>query len=83
MTDLDTMSEMWDLAASTHERPKTELDRAYDTLRAGWKTLPAFRHEFAQSLLRASFPSEKQRHWIITAYIARKLAEGVVEWKKS
>jgi len=65
MTDLDTMSEMWDLAASTHERPKTELDRAYDTLRAGWKTLPAFRHEFAQSLLRASFPSEKQRHWII------------------
>lgn len=22
------------------------------------------------------------RHWVITAYMARKLAEGVVEWKK-
>ncbi len=25
----------------------------------------------------------KQRHWIITAYIARKLAEGELEWKKN
>ncbi len=23
-----------------------------------------------------------ERHWIITAYIARKLAEGEVEWKR-
>jgi len=23
------------------------------------------------------------RHWIVTAYIARRLAEGVVEWKRS
>lgn len=23
------------------------------------------------------------RHWIVTAYIARKLAEGGVEWKRS
>jgi len=23
------------------------------------------------------------RHWIITAYIARRLAEGVVEWKRN
>jgi len=23
------------------------------------------------------------RHWIITAYIARKLVEGVIEWKRS
>jgi len=24
-----------------------------------------------------------RRHWIITAYMARKLAEGAVEWKRS
>lgn len=24
----------------------------------------------------------KERHWIITAYIARKLAEGEIEWKR-
>lgn len=24
-----------------------------------------------------------ERHWIITAYIARRLAEGDVEWKRS
>ena len=25
----------------------------------------------------------RERHWIITAYIARRLAEGEVEWKRS
>ena len=24
-----------------------------------------------------------KRHWIVTAYIARKLAKGVIEWKRS
>jgi hypothetical protein len=24
-----------------------------------------------------------ERHWIITAYIARKLAEGEIEWKRN
>lgn len=24
----------------------------------------------------------RERHWIITAYLARKLAEGEVEWKR-
>jgi hypothetical protein len=23
------------------------------------------------------------RHWIITAYLARKLAEGEIEWRRS
>ena len=23
------------------------------------------------------------RHWVVTAYLARRLAEGVVEWKRS
>jgi hypothetical protein len=23
-----------------------------------------------------------ERHWIITAYMARKLAEGEIEWKR-
>jgi len=25
----------------------------------------------------------EQRHWIVTAYMARKLAEGEIEWKKN
>jgi len=28
-------------------------------------------------------PGDDGRHWIITAYIARKLAEGEVEWARS
>lgn len=30
-----------------------------------------------------SQPDTMQRHWIITAYLARKLAEGDVEWERS
>lgn len=30
-----------------------------------------------------SQPDAMQRHWIITAYLAKKLAEGDVEWKRS
>jgi hypothetical protein len=26
---------------------------------------------------------ETERHWIVTAYIARKLAEGDVEWQRN
>ena len=25
----------------------------------------------------------RRRHWIITAYIARELAQGVVEWQRN
>ncbi len=25
----------------------------------------------------------KERHWIVTGYIARKLSEGEIEWKKN
>lgn len=30
-----------------------------------------------------SDPDVLNRHWIVTAYVARKLAEGEVEWKRS
>jgi hypothetical protein len=29
-----------------------------------------------------SEPDSAERHWIITAYMARRLAEGVLEWKR-
>ncbi|MEK7273777.1 MAG: hypothetical protein AAB296_02465 [Candidatus Desantisbacteria bacterium] len=29
-----------------------------------------------------SEPELRGRHWIITAYLARKLAEGEIEWKR-
>jgi len=28
-------------------------------------------------------PPSQERHWIVTAYIARKLVQGVVEWKRN
>jgi|SRR3990172_4355972 len=28
-------------------------------------------------------PGKERRHWIITAYLARRLAEGAVEWKRN
>lgn len=31
----------------------------------------------------ASEPAEDRRYWIITAYIARKLAEGDIEWHRN
>lgn len=30
-----------------------------------------------------SEPEPRQRHWIITAYITEKLADGDIEWKRS
>jgi hypothetical protein len=30
-----------------------------------------------------SDPASPRRHWIVTAYLARKLAEGAPEWKRS
>jgi hypothetical protein len=30
-----------------------------------------------------SQPSKPPRHWVITAYVARKLAEGEAEWTRS
>ena len=30
-----------------------------------------------------SEPNPTERHWIITAYITRKLAEGGVEWRRN
>ena len=32
---------------------------------------------------RVSETTPKDRHWIITAYISRRLMEGEVEWKKN
>ncbi len=34
-------------------------------------------------VVAVSDPEACGRHWIITAYIARRLAKGVVEWKRS
>ncbi|MEK6604017.1 MAG: hypothetical protein AABY69_06390, partial [Nitrospirota bacterium] len=34
-------------------------------------------------VLVVSDPPPEWRHWIVTAYIARKLVEGVIEWKRA
>jgi len=30
-----------------------------------------------------SDPPPQERHWIVTAYITRKLVQGAIEWKRS
>jgi hypothetical protein len=30
-----------------------------------------------------SDPPPQERHWIVTAYIARKLQQGAIEWKRN
>jgi hypothetical protein len=34
-------------------------------------------------VVTVSDATSTDRHWIVTAYIAKKLGEGAVEWKKS
>jgi len=48
------------------------FSRWYTDLRAGKHIVVVVVSEFAP----------KERHWIITAYMAGKLAEGEVEWKQ-
>ena len=49
------------------------FSRWYTDLRAGKHVV----------VVVVSEPDPSDRHWIITAYIARKLAEGGVEWSRS
>jgi hypothetical protein len=49
------------------------FSRWYNDLRSGKHVVVVVVNEFDAS----------HRHWIITAYIARKLAEGEVEWKRN
>ena len=49
------------------------FSRWYDDLRGGKHVV----------VVVVSSPSAGGRHWIITAYMARRLAEGEIEWKRS
>ncbi|VEN74331.1 conserved hypothetical protein [Candidatus Desulfarcum epimagneticum] len=49
------------------------FSRWFDSLRGG---------KFAVVVVVSDFGVEN-RHWIITAYITRKLSKGDVEWKKT
>jgi hypothetical protein len=49
------------------------FSRWYKEVRGGKHVVVVVVSEFAPS----------GRHWIITAYLARRLAEGEVEWKKN
>lgn len=44
---------------------------------------PKLRHGKHVVVIVVSESAPMGRHWIITAYIARKLTEGEVEWKRS
>lgn len=44
-------------------------------------TCPAIRRWYP--FLVVSEPDVLSRHWIITAYLTKKLVEGEVEWKRS
>jgi hypothetical protein len=61
-------------AATEKLMPRAKLfSRWYSDVRSGKHVV----------VVVVSDPGPGERHWIITAYLARKLAEGGVEWKRS
>ncbi len=66
------------LADPDHVRRSTRFSSA--RLFSRWYTdLIGGKHVVVVVVSQAS----KQRHWIATAYIARKLVEGEIEWEKN
>lgn len=62
----------------TEERERHIAERHPDLL-------PEYREQIADTLADPdqSEPDPMARHWIVTAYLARRLAEGGVEWQQS
>ena len=49
------------------------FDRWFDDLRGGKNVV----------VVVASDPAPRRRHWIVTAYMAKRLAGGEIEWQRS
>ncbi len=79
----DLLPEHGDLVATTLADPdQVRSSKRFGSARLISRWYPDLRSGKHVVVVVVSAPAEG-RHWIVTAYIARKLAEGVVEWKRS
>lgn len=69
----ETLSDPDQIRRSTRFAGAKLFSRWYNDLRCGKHVVVVFVCE----------SDPRGRHWIITAYIARRLAEGEVEWRRS
>lgn len=68
----DTLADPDQVRRSVHFGNARLLTRWFDNVRGG---------KYVVVVVVAE--RDLRRHWIVTAYMARKLAEGEVEWKRS
>ena len=69
----DTLADPDQVRRSTRFGNARLFSRWFDTVRSGKHVVVIVMGE----------PDPGGRHWIITAYLARMLAEGEIEWKRS
>ena len=69
----DTLADPEQIRISEHFKNARLFNKWFDNVRGG---------KFIVVVVVSEF-SPVPRHWIITAYIARKLAGGKIEWTKS
>ena len=69
----DTLADPDQVRRSTHLRNARLFTRWFDTVRGGKYVVVVAVTDVAAS----------RRHWVITAYMARQLTEGDIEWAKS
>jgi hypothetical protein len=70
---VETLAEPDHVRSSARLRNARLFSRWYRDLRGGKYVV----------VVVVSDPTPQRRHWIITAYIARKLAPGEVEWERN
>jgi hypothetical protein len=68
----DTLADPDQVRRSAHLRNALLFTRWFDTVRGGKHVVVVVVMDVAAS-----------RHWVVTAYMARKLTEGDIEWTKS
>jgi hypothetical protein len=69
----DTLAEPNTIYRSARFQNARLFARWFDTIRGGKHVV----------VVVVSDAAPARRHWIVTAYMARKLAEGEIEWKQS
>ncbi|MBI2299726.1 MAG: hypothetical protein HYU66_12435 [Armatimonadetes bacterium] len=67
----ETLADPDSVRASTHDRDAKLFARWFTNIRGGKHVIVVVVGERARG-----------RHWVSTAYVARKLAPGVVEWQR-
>jgi hypothetical protein len=79
----DLLPEHGDLVATRLADPdQVRSSKRFGSARLFSRWYPDLRNGKHVVVVVVSAPAEG-RHWIVTAYIARRLAEGAVEWKRS